>query len=231
MQKRMDMVKHHFETEAKVFDGNILNSVPRYQEMLQAAVNMLPFDRSASPVIMDVGTGTGNLALAVKTAFPKAKLVCLDLAANMLDTAREKLKAYPDVEYIQADASSYRFDRKYDAIVSSLTLHHLETDNDKHKFHVKACKALNREGMFVNCDIITAPEKALQEVNLSVWKAYILKSSSPEFVEDRYKKYLAEDRPAAVINMLISLKKAGFRYVDVFWKYYNFAVYGGKRGR
>lgn len=226
---RMGIVKDHFETEANIFDSNVMKSVPRYQEMLQVIINMLPFAKDLNITIMDVGTGTGNLAYLLKSAYPKSKLVCLDLAKNMLETAGKKLEKFSGVEYIQAEISAYEFDRKYDVIASSLALHHLGTDRDKHLFHKKAFKALKAGGMFMNADIITAPDKRMQQVNLGVWKDHILRSSTPEFVEDRYKKYLAEDRPAAVINELNSLKKAGFRSVDVFWKYYNFAVYGGKK--
>jgi tRNA (cmo5U34)-methyltransferase len=147
----------------------------------------------------------------------------------MLAIAGKKLEAFDGVEYVVADASAYKFDRKYDAIVSSLTLHHLETDADKHAFHKKIFRALKKGGMFINADIIVAPDKKMQGVNLKKWHEFILRSSSPEFVADRYKKYRAEDRPAVLWNELDSLRRAGFKSVEVFWKYYNFAVYGGVR--
>lgn len=36
-----------------------------------------------------------------------------------------------------------------------------------------------------------------------------------------------EDRPAKLIEQLNWLAEIGFTDVDVIWKYYNFAVYGG----
>ena len=225
----MDIVKHHFETEAMVFDTGVVKTVPRYGEMIQTVVNMIPFPKDSAISIMDVGTGTGNLAYLLKSAFSNSKLVCLDLAENMLDEARKKLKRFSGVEYVLADASAYKFDRKYDVIASSLTLHHLDNDRLKHDFHNKAFKALNGGGMFINADLVIAPEEKMQDVNMSVWQSFILKSSTPEYVEDRHRRYLSEDRPAVLLSELNSLKKAGFKYVDIFWKYYNFAVYGGKK--
>jgi len=223
----MRQVFDHFNTEAAVFDAGILKSVPHYQQMIGVIVDMLPFPRGKKVNIMDVGTGTGNIAYNLKTAFPNSNLVCLDLAPNMLAVAREKLAKFRGVEYIESDAASHVFDRKYDAIVSSLTLHHLESDADKRAFHKKVFNALKKGGVFINADIVVAPDKYWQEANLAKWKAFILKSSSPEFVADRYKKYKAEDRPSVLLNELDSLWKCGFRSVEVFWKYYNFAVYGG----
>jgi tRNA (cmo5U34)-methyltransferase len=40
-------------------------------------------------------------------------------------------------------------------------------------------------------------------------------------------KYHAEDRPAKLVDQLSWLVAVGFVDVDVLWKHYNFAVYGG----
>ena len=224
---RSQQVFEHFNGEAKVFDEGVLKSVPHYRQMIGMIVEMLPFPRQKKVVLMDIGTGTGNIAYNLKAAFPNSELVCLDLSPDMLELAGIKLASFRGVEYVKADVSGYKFDRKYDAIVSSLTLHHLETDADKHAFHKKAFKALKKGGVFINADIIVAPDKKMQAANLKKWKEFILRSSSLEFVADRYKKYLAEDRPAVLLHELDSLQKCGFRSVEVFWKYYNFAVYGG----
>jgi tRNA (cmo5U34)-methyltransferase len=40
-------------------------------------------------------------------------------------------------------------------------------------------------------------------------------------------KYHAEDRPAKLLDQLDWLTQAGSVAVDVVWKHYNFAVYGG----
>ncbi|MFA6548681.1 MAG: class I SAM-dependent methyltransferase [Candidatus Margulisiibacteriota bacterium] len=226
---RMRQVFEHFDSEAKVFDANILKSVPYYRQMINVIIDMLPFPRSKKVILMDIGTGTGNIAFNLKTAFPNSDLTCLDLSPNMLKIAGDKLASFKGVKYVVADAAAYKFDRQYDAIVSSLTLHHLETDADKHAFHLKAFKALKKGGFFINADILVAPDKKMQAVNISKWKGFILKSSSPAFVADRYKMYKAEDRPAVILNELDSLRRAGFKSVEVFWKYYNFAVYGGMK--
>jgi tRNA (cmo5U34)-methyltransferase len=226
---RLRQVFEHFDGEARVFDVGILKSVPHYQQMIGVIVEMLPFSRQKKVSLMDIGTGTGNIAFNLKTAFPNSELVCLDLSPNMLAVAGKKLASFRGVEYVVADALAYKFDRKYDAIVSSLTLHHLENDADKHAFHKKAFKALKKGGMFINADILVAPDKKMQAVNIAKWQEFILRSSTPEFAADRYKKYKAEDRPAILLHELDSLRRCGFRSVEVFWKYYNFAVYGGLR--
>ncbi|OGC16841.1 hypothetical protein A2282_02375 [candidate division WOR-1 bacterium RIFOXYA12_FULL_36_13] len=225
----MKQVFDHFSREAKSFDQGIIKSVPYYLEMLQILCLMFPYPKNKNIKIMDVGVGTGNISYAVKTAFPNAQIVCLDLAPKMLEVAKEKLKGFKGIEFVHANIEDYKFEQKFDAIVSSLTLHHLETDKEKHSFHKKAFDALKKGGIFINIDIVIAPDKHTQNINIGKWKEHILKSANENFVKDRYKKYLEEDRPAIILNELNSLKNVGFKYVDVFFKYFNFAVYGGRK--
>ena len=212
-----------------MFDAGVLKSVPHYQEMISVITSILPFKRTEKVALLDIGTGTGNIAYNLKRSFPASKLLCLDLSPKMIEVAKEKLKGFKGVEYVVADAASFTLKQKYDAIVSSLTLHHLETDKEKHAFHRKVFKALNPGGYFINADILIAEDQHVQDVNLAKWKAFILKASTPAFAKDRYKKYLAEDRPAVLFEELSSLREAGFKGVEVYWKYYNFAVYGGQK--
>jgi tRNA (cmo5U34)-methyltransferase len=42
-------------------------------------------------------------------------------------------------------------------------------------------------------------------------------------------QYQEEDRPAKLMDQIAWLTNLGFGDVDVIWKYYNFAVYGGRK--
>lgn len=53
-------------------------------------------------------------------------------------------------------------------------------------------------------------------------------SISEEEIEGNWlPKYEAEDHPAKLGDQLGWLSEAGFHSVDVIWKLFNFAVYGG----
>ena len=93
-------VSQHFEEEAQEFDRIIAALIPDYVEMVEALVTALPFDSGASVKVIDLGCGTGTVALGVLRAFPNAHLTCLDAAEKMIDMARTKLASYPDVRYL-----------------------------------------------------------------------------------------------------------------------------------
>lgn len=44
-------------------------------------------------------------------------------------------------------------------------------------------------------------------------------------------KYRNEDNPAKLLEQVKWLEEIGFSDIDIIWKYYNFAVYGGLKKR
>jgi tRNA (cmo5U34)-methyltransferase len=56
------------------------------------------------------------------------------------------------------------------------------------------------------------------------------RSISSDEIEGKWMpKYHEEDHPAKLTNHLAWLAEIGFSDVDVIWKYFNFAVFGGVR--
>ena len=224
----MDIVKEHFESEAKEFDDIIIKLIPFYKQMIGALVDSIPFDSHSEIRIIDLGCGTGTIARKISDRFPNSKIVCLDIASNMIDIAKHKLSGHKNTEFIVGDFSQIDFKEKFDVVVSSLALHHLETDSDKKEFYTRIFETLNETGVFYNADVLLASSDYQQKVNLARWKEYMNKSVSMDEIENRWiPTYEKEDRPAKLVDQLKWLEIIGFTSVDVTWKYYNFGVYGG----
>jgi tRNA (cmo5U34)-methyltransferase len=226
---RMRTIQRHFNNEAHLWDERAVKVVPGYKEMLSALVAVLPFEPKDRIVVADLGTGSGLVAGLIKLSFPKAKITCIDMAPAMLDIAKRKLSKYQDIKYELADLAEYTFKQKFDVIASSLALHHLEPNEKKVAFYKKARKALKPGGVLLNADIVLASDDKAQNVYLRKWEEFLLQSFSRQDVDGNYRRYKKEDRPNTLCGELDFLEKAGFRNVDVYWKYYNFAVYGGSR--
>lgn len=145
----MELVKEHFEAEAREFDQTIHRLIPNYEFMLDALVKAIPFSRTQSIQVIDLGCGTGSVGRKIKDAFPNAQLTCLDLAQNMLDMAKIKLRDCPEVRYQLSDFEHYEFDQTFDVAVSSLALHHLVSREDKIDFYTKIYAALKPGGFFL----------------------------------------------------------------------------------
>jgi tRNA (cmo5U34)-methyltransferase len=224
----LDKIKKHFEEEAKEFDEIINKIIPFYNEMLEALILALPYPKTQKIRVADLGSGTGTIAKMILERYPDSILTCVDLAVNMIETAKEKLARYKNIEYIVADFHNFNFSRKYDAVVTSLALHHLRDDNEKKKFFKKIFNALNKNGVFYNADVVLGSNETLQNLYMNKWKNFMQRKIPPSEVENIWRpKYEDEDRPAKIIDQIKWLEETGFEKTDIIWKYYNFAVYGG----
>ncbi len=83
--------------------------------------------------VLDLGGGTGTLAVMIKQTQPGAAVVGLDADAKVLELARAKA-ARAGVELLldrgMADQLPYAAD-SFDRVLSSVMLHHLSTDNKR----------------------------------------------------------------------------------------------------
>ncbi|NLG17688.1 MAG: methyltransferase domain-containing protein [Fibrobacter sp.] len=221
-------VKNHFEEEAKEFDQIILKLIPFYDQMIESLVLSVPFSKDDHIEVIDLGCGTGTVACKIRERFPNSRITCLDIAENMIKMAQAKLGEGPD--YRVGDFYTFEFDRKYDLIISSLALHHLAEDESKRSFYRKIYNALSDNGVFYNADVVLGSGEHLQNLYMRKWKEFMNRSVSPDEIESKWiVKYKEEDRPASLMKHLKWLNEIGFQNVDVVWKYYNYAVYGGSR--
>lgn len=225
----MPDLKKHFNKEAEAFDKQVLRNIPCYNEMLGALINAIP-DTKDNPKVLDLGCGTGNITQKVLERFPDARVTCLDLSENMIEIAKNKLSEYSNIEYIIGDFTQVEITDKYDAIISSLALHHIPNDNEKEIMYKEIYDALETEGVFYNADVIKANssynEKLNNEISLKDMKENGV--SDDEIAEHKGKRD-TNDIPTTIFNHIKMLENVGFQEIDIIWKYYSNAVYGGTK--
>jgi len=117
------LVSKIFDSVVKSYD-KFLNSMTfgRINSWQRELINSIP----NANVILDVGTGTGEILKKSKDKFPKATVIGLDVSLNMLKKAKEKVRINSLVK-----ASAYRLPFKnnsIDALLSSLVFRHLNNE-------------------------------------------------------------------------------------------------------
>ena len=79
-------------------------------------------DLSQSHHILDIGTGTGLIALMMAQRSPEAQITAIDLDAEAVSQAQENIQHSPwkdRVEAVLQDVCTYSSDEKFDTIVSN----------------------------------------------------------------------------------------------------------------
>ena len=79
---------------------------------------LLPQDRRPERVL-DVGCGTGTLALLLWRRFPGAGVLGIDLAGGMIDFCRRRWAGRPRLTFLQADAERFDTPQPFDLIGSN----------------------------------------------------------------------------------------------------------------
>ncbi len=225
-KERFLKIKEHFEKEAAVFDKFFFKVMPHYEEMTQGLANALPFTKNEKLKIIDLGCGTGNLSRKIIKAYPNAQITCIDMAENMLKMAKVKLGANSNVKFWLGDVRNFDYAKKYDAIVASMVLHHVE-GKEKPKLYHKIYNSLIKGGSFFNIDIFVSANSHLQKMYMDKWKTFMKANGlAVHKTNDMIKRHEREDRPVVFKDEIAIMHQVGFKNIDIVLKYYNFALYG-----
>jgi ubiquinone/menaquinone biosynthesis C-methylase UbiE len=103
--------------------------------------------------VLDVGCGTGTLALALKSSAGTGAVHGIDASPEMIEVANEKAaKADSDIDFRVALIEAIPFpDASFDLVTSSLMLHHLP-DDLKEKGFLEIRRVLKPGGRFMAMD-------------------------------------------------------------------------------
>jgi ubiquinone/menaquinone biosynthesis C-methylase UbiE len=146
--------------------------------------------------VLDLGCGTGTLAIMVKQSVPEAEVTGLDGDAKILEIARSKAdKAGVNLKLDQGMAYQLPYpDSSFDRVLSSFVFHHLES-GDKRKTMREVYRILLPEGEFYLLDL-GKPHKTYGHL-LSIWGRWI------ERADDNVKGLLP-----------VMMREAGFELVE-----------------
>lgn len=118
MENKVDL----FAKKSKSWDMNS-KRVQNAKGIAELIVNNIKLEKSME--IMDFGAGTGLLSYFVAPYVEK--IVAVDNSPSMLLEFENKCDTFScHTEVIEKDLSTDTLDRKFDGVISSMTIHHLE---------------------------------------------------------------------------------------------------------
>lgn len=121
MDERKRRMTEFYERISGTYDYRMGTLMQLSTRLAEALVRHAAVSEGAQ--VLDVGTGTGNVALAAaRFVGARGRVVGVDLSDGMLTQARRKAGSLP-VEFQEMDAEALRFgDATFDVVLSGLTL-------------------------------------------------------------------------------------------------------------
>jgi len=226
------------------FLEGVRGGIPYANDQLDVMLRLL--DASSRPIerFLDLGSGSGLLAIAILTRHPAAHATLVDNSEPMMEAARDLLGEDTTLpKFVLADLSDPAWttaiaeEAPFDAIVSGFTIHHL-TNERKAALYRELLPLLSPGAMFINVEHVSSASTWVE----AVWDEAMIDSLAEYNEKQRpgvtrgmiAKEYAS--RPDQFANQLVSvetqlawLRDAGFADVDCFFKYFELAVLGGRR--
>ncbi len=221
----LNNTRNVFDATASTYDKDRSRLIPGCDRLYSRAIELIP---AGAKKIVDLGAGSGLLTILLRQRFPAAHIHLIDFSAPMLALAKQRLEGDTNLTFEQADYTTARLPQQQCAIVSSLSIHHLD-DADKRAVYRRSYEALAPDGVFVNADHIAGPTSELEELYQQRWLAEIraLGASEQQISESLYRQ--KEDRRSPIEPQLQWLREAGFVDADCWYKESSFAVFSGTR--
>jgi tRNA (cmo5U34)-methyltransferase len=215
-------IQTEFDNVATRYDEQRKKFIPCFDDFYECAVESLAFE-DKHPHILDLGAGTGLLSQMVLQKHPTATFDLIDLSENMLKVAKERFRGTANVNFKVGDYTRNPFEKDYDAIISSLSIHHL-MDADKVKLYANIFARLKPFGIFVNAEQVLGEDAYIEQKYREVWERYVEQSGlSKEEIQSGYERVKLDIR-TPLSTQLNWLKDIGFSSVTCLYKHYSFAV-------
>lgn len=208
-------VEQMFDTISENYDGlNRVISLGSDVKWRKKVIKMVAKTRPNT--ILDIATGTGDLAIQFAENTSAEKIVGLDLSEGMLSVARKKVSGKnisEKIEFVQADSEALPFDdNTFDAITVSFGIRNFE---NLEKGLSEIYRVLKKGGIFVILET-SVPSKFPFKQGYYFYSKNVLPLVGKLFSKDKVAyKYLSESASVfphgEVLNNI--LRKIGFNEV------------------
>lgn len=200
----------------------------------KAAIRQIQKSGRSVRNILDVGTGTADLALMAAKMLKPESVIGIDISDGMMEIGRRKIEeaGLNDVITLRnEDCSHLPFaDGEFDAIISAFVLRNFE--------NIQVClteihRVLSNDGIVAIVDI-AEPNRFPMKQLYRIYKAVFMPLFSGRIIKDRKAaKYLDHSMEAVPVgkDMARIFREAGFKDVKYYSKTFGLCyLYVGKRG-
>ena len=205
------------------YDEDIVRSIPGHIELHQH-IDQLVESLPEQPRILELGVGTGLTAERILKRFPQAQYSANDFSKTMLDGARVRLQDY-NVQYFGGDYSILDLPKDNDAVISVISIHHQDTDEDKKNLFQRIYDSLKERGTFIFGDLVTYRNLMEAALNEAQHFHYLVENAQDEkSLKEWAHHHKNLNKLAPLEDQIDWLGEVGFREVTVLYQKFNTAL-------
>ncbi|MBL9013435.1 MAG: class I SAM-dependent methyltransferase [Myxococcales bacterium] len=180
----------------------------------------------SAPLVADLGAGTGALSAAILDGIPRARALLVDIDPHMLEVAQARLAPHA----ARFELRRARFEDPLppcDAIVASLSLHHVAEVDAKRTLYRHLRSSLRPGGVFLSADATVHPSGPEHDRVFRTWTAGMFDAGiGPGEAEALFAQWSREDTYQPLSVELALLADAGFERPECFWRKGPVTVFG-----
>ena len=207
-------------------DGGLAKALADPLEALLAAA---PFAADDDLAVLELGAGRGALTERLASRFPGARFTLIEASEDKLADARVRLQTLaPRLDFRCVDLARVELATPFDLIVSAFALHQLGAI-EKRALLRQLYSVTARGGAFICADVVRPPNSALDDFHWQRWRAHAAAAGASETDLAIARSSFVDRRRATLEDQIEWLRNAGFRSVDLYFKHWGVAVFGGRR--
>jgi SAM-dependent methyltransferase len=216
--------------------------VPESRAQIDVLLHVLRHRARPVERVVDLGCGDGVLLESVLAAFPDARGIGLDYSEPMRELAGKRLarvrrRAQVAPVDLRDAGWSATLDGPVDVVVSGFAIHHLP-DARKRALFAEIFELLVGGGTFLDLEHVASATPGVEalhdEAIIRFWAASRIAAGKRAKLDAVRAEY--HTRPDKADNILAPvevqcawLREIGFVDVDVFWKWFELALFGGQK--
>lgn len=202
------------------YDARIRKTIPQYDMLLDDALDVAVHAGIEVRYWVDVGAGTGNMAIKALSRFPRAKFTLLDISSEMLALAKRKMGS--DSSYVHGSSDRMKIPDMSADVVTCIQSNHYYDEEGHAKVLSECFRILRPGGMLIVSENVASRFEAGYKVARARLKDFLIDGGRTEDEAEQFlDRYGVEYHPHTVDEHLRLLESAGFEDAEVFFYSYG----------
>lgn len=216
-------IEEQFNLVAKEYDCNRRRFIPCFDDYYKNTTKLILFNIDTPSRVLDLGAGTGLLTYYWYKECPSAEYVLVDIADEMLEISKKRFAGIDKIQHKILDYTKELPEGNFDAIISALSIHHLE-NSQKEELFKNIYNKLPMGGILVNYDQFCAGTDKMNKWFNSYWENQLSNSGLTQKDIELWEERRKLDKECSVETEIGMLYKCNFTEVKCLYSYHKFSV-------